>query len=52
MLPELRHGVITLLLLAAAGGCYAMSFEKGAGVALGLGVLFELAFWAHTFGRK
>lgn len=41
---------LVLLFLAAALVCYAAGFSAGAVVLIGIGVLFEGAFWMTALG--
>jgi hypothetical protein len=48
----MKH-LLTFGCLAAAGVCYAMSFETGAGVLFAAGALLELTFWGRIgLGRS
>ena len=42
----MKH-VLSLGCLAAAGVCYVISFETGAGVLFATGALLELMFWSR-----
>jgi hypothetical protein len=45
----MKH-LLTFGCLLAAGVCYAMSFETGAGVLFAASALLELMFWTRIFG--